>query len=88
MIRSVAVERYVNLPSGSQRPFRVRLQESGTPYLTALFATPVMAQFTQYAFPGRSVLGAQSWSTVLGDTQASSCRGMGFGGEGHMVLMC
>lgn len=65
MIRSVAVERYVNSPSGSQRPFRARLQESGAPYLTALFVTPAITQFTQYLFPGRSVLGAQSFSTVL-----------------------
>ena len=65
MIRSVAVERYVNPPSGNQRPFRVGLQDSGAPYLTALFVTPVIAQFTQYLFPGSSVLGAQSFSTVL-----------------------
>ena len=65
MIRSVAVERYVNSPSGSQRPFRARLQESGAPYLTALFVTPAITQFTQYVFSGKSILGAQPLSTVL-----------------------
>ncbi len=65
LIRSVDVERYVNPSSGSQRPCRERLQESGAPYLTAVFVTPVIVQFTQYLFPGRSVLGAQSFSTVL-----------------------
>ena len=65
LIRSVDVERYINPSSGRQRPFREGLWESGAPYLTALFVTPVMAQFTQYLFPGRSVLGAQSFSTVL-----------------------
>ena len=65
MIRSVVDERYVPLPAGTQRPFRASLQESGAPYLTALFVTPVIAQFTQYLFPERSVLGAQSFSTVL-----------------------
>ena len=65
MIRSVADKRYVTPPSGSQRSFRARLQESGAPYLTALFVTPVTAHFTQYLFPGTSMLGAQPFGTVL-----------------------
>ena len=65
LIRSVDVERYINPSSGSQRSCRERLQVSGAPYLTALFVTPVIAQFTQYLFLGRPVLGAQSFSTVL-----------------------
>ena len=65
MIRSVVDELYVTPPARSQRSFRASLQESGAPYLTVLFVTPVIAQFTQYVFPGRSVLGAQSFSTVL-----------------------
>ena len=65
LVRSVVVERHVIPPSGRQRPFRARLQESGAPYLTALFVTPVVAQFTQYLFLGRSILGAQPVSTLL-----------------------
>ncbi len=41
------------------------LQESGAWYLIALFVTPVIAHFTQYLFPGTSILGAQPFSTVL-----------------------
>lgn len=51
--------------SGRQRPFRARLQESGAFYLTALFVTPAVAQFTQYLFPGRSIFGAQPVSVIF-----------------------
>ena len=78
MIRSTSLAKHPNTTAGNQRALLSVLRASGTPYLVALFVTPVVSQFAQYVSPGVAVVGAQPLGVVLAFTGTSAALALWF----------